>query len=92
MSDILNHYRDQLLQELAQVMTLPTVTEQAESESEVIKLQRPSFQVDESWLKRDAENIANEEAFNKFMQQIYAAGFKEATVSKASMHSTFPAL
>ena len=79
MSDILNHYRDQLLQELAQVMTLPTVTEQAESESEVIKLQRPSLQLDESCLKRDAENIANEEAFNKFMQQIYAAGFKEAT-------------
>ena len=55
MSDILKHYRDQLLQELAQVMTLPTVTEQAKGESEVIKLQRPSFQVDESWLKRDAE-------------------------------------
>ena len=78
MSDILKHYRDQLLQELAQVMTLPTVTEQAESESEVIKLQRPSFQVDESWLKRGAETVANKAAYDKFMQQIYAAGFKEA--------------
>ena len=69
MSDILNHYRDQLLQELAQVMTLPTVTEQAESESEVIKLQRPSFQVDESWLKRGAKTVANKAAYDKFMQQ-----------------------
>ena len=55
MSNILNHYRDQLLQELAKVVSLPMVAEQnIEEQSEDIVLRYTPITIDRSWMDDEA--------------------------------------
>jgi len=74
MSDILNHYRDQLIKELANVVGLPMVTEQSiEEQSEDIILRYTPITIDRSWM--DDEAAATSDAqYNKLKKAINNLG------------------
>jgi len=74
MSDILNHYRDQLLQELAKVVSLPMVAEQnIEEQSEDIVLRYTPITIDRNWMNDEAAATSNAQ-YNKLKKAINNLG------------------